>query len=250
MKIRKKRKKDIVGTYNIRKSMLILIMLICIIVAMITYWIYAYHHKYGKFYFEDIKLISYKISDYLEIKGNVVYLKNIDKTIEEEFQKQQNKILKNNITDTEINKGLYSSILSVMITYTVSEDINYQEVLTINIDLQKNKILSNEELLKMSNSNYKSIATNIFDNNIKLPSDSTKIVIDSITEKEMTAKEFNNNSEKYIIRIREKLPDVIKLYIEDNTLYGMVNRTEIDKVCYYSNINNKINNIKIEIGKI
>ena len=78
MKLRKKKKKDIIYKYNTRKAMLILIMLICIIIAMITYWIYAYHHKYGKFYFEDIKLVSYKISDYVEMTGDIVYLKNIE----------------------------------------------------------------------------------------------------------------------------------------------------------------------------
>ena len=83
-----------------------------------------------------------------------------------------------------------------------------------------------------------------------MPSDSKNKVIDSITEKELTSKEFNENSEKYIIRIREKLPEVLKLYIDDNTLYGKVRLSELDKVCYYTNTNDRLVNIKIEIGKI
>ena len=51
-------------------------------------------------------------------------------------------------------------------------------------------------------------------------------------DKKLTAKEFNENSEKYIIRIREKLPEVINLYIEDNKLKYNVDLEEIYKVCY------------------
>ena len=127
---------------------------------------------------------------------------------------------------------------------------NYEEVLTLNIDLKKDKLLDNEDLLDRAGTSYKNIATDIFNENIKLPSDSNKIVIDSITEKELTVKEFNDNSEKYIIRIREKLPDIIKLYIEDNKVYYKVRLSEIDKVCYYTNKDNRLVNIKKEIGKI
>ena len=78
MKLRKKRKKDITKKNNINKTLIIIVMLICITIAMITYWIYAYHHKYGSYNFNEIKLVSNKISDYIEVKGNIVYLKNID----------------------------------------------------------------------------------------------------------------------------------------------------------------------------
>ena len=251
MKLRKKKKKDTISKYNIKKSILILIMLICMIAAMITYWIYAYHQKYGKFYFEEIKLVSYKINDYIDTKGDMIYLKNIDKKIIEDFEKEQKDILNKNVINTEITKGLYDNILSVMINYTISNNKTiYEEVIAINIDLRNNKILSNDELLNISKSTYKKIATHIFNDNIKLPSDSKNKVIDSITEKELTPKEFNDNSEKYIIRIREKLPEILKLYIEDNKLYGVVKLSEIDKVCYYTNTNDRLVNIKIEIGKI
>lgn len=251
MKLRKKKKKDTIYKYNTKKSILILIMLICMIIAMITYWIYAYHHKYGKFYFEDIKLVSYKISDYVEIKGDQVYLKNIDEDITKKFEDTQRDILKKNVSNIEINKGLFKNILSLKIDYTISDNLKiYEEVLILNIDIQKNQTLDNDELLKLTNVNYKSIATNIFNNNIKLPSDSNIKIIDSITEKEMSVKEFNDNSEKYIIRIREKLPEILKLYIEDNTLYGIVRLSEIDKICYYTDSNDRLVNIKVKIGKI
>lgn len=250
MKIRKKRKKDIDNKKNLKKSMLILTMLICVIIAMISYWIYAYHHKYGKFYFEEIKLISYKLDDYVETKGDIVYLKNIDESIVNDFtNKQQNIINRNNIINVDITKELYKNILSIMINYRVEEsNSNHEEVLTLNIDLKKEKILSNDEMLEKSNTNYKNIATNIFNEFIKLPDDSNKTVTDTITEEKLKASEFNKNSEKYIIRIREKLPEIINIYIKDEKVYYSVELSEINKLCYYTN--NKLVNIKREIGKI
>lgn len=252
MKLKKKRKKDIQTKINIKKAILILVMITSLTIAMITYWIYAYHHKYGKFYFDEIKLVSYKISDYIETNGNVIHLKNMDEDIINYFEKKQNNIINNNkIVSTDIEKGLYNNILSVMIGYTIEkEKKSYEEIITVNIDLKNNKILTGDELLELYKTNYKKVATNIFDNNVKLPNDFNSTVIDSITDKELTIEEFNSNSEKYIIRIREKLPDVMKLYIEDNTLYGLVRLSEIDKVCYYTNKDNRLVNIKIEIGKI
>lgn len=250
MKIRKKRKKDINNKKNLKKPMIILTMLICVIIAMISYWIYAYHHKYGKFYFEEIKLISYKLDDYVETKGNIVYLKNLDESIVNDFtNKQQNIINRNNIINIEVTKELYKNILSIMINYNIEETgSNHEKVLTLNIDLKKEKVLSNDEMLEKANTSYKNIATNIFDEFIKLPDDSNKTVTDTITEEKLKASEFNKNSEKYIIRIREKLPEIINIYIKDEKVYYSVELSEINKLCYYTN--NKLVNIKREIGKI
>ena len=247
MKLKKKRKKDIKNKYNIKKAILILVMLISIIIAMITYWIYAYHHKYGDLD-NNINLISHKVGDYVEIKGNMVYLKKINETIINTFtETQQNILLGNEVLNTEITKELHKEILSVKINYNVSN--NMEKVLTLNIDLRNDKLFSNDELLNKVGTSYKDIATSIFNEYIKLPSDYSNFVTDAITDKKLTAKEFNENSEKYIIRIREKLPEIINLYIEDNKLKYNINLEEIYKVCYYTNTN-KLVNIDKELGQI
>lgn len=247
MKQRKKRKKDIDYKQNLKKSMIIFIMLICIIIAMIMYWIYAYHHKYDRFYFED-KIVSYKISSYVETKGDIIYLKNINENISENFIKNQKNIINNNnIVSIDITKGIYNDILSIMINYTFID--NYEEVLALNIDLKNDKLLSNDDILEIIGNSYKDIATEIFNNHIKLPDDVITTVKDAITEKELTTSEFNKESEKYIIRIREKLPEVIKIYIDEGKVYYVVRQSELDKICYYTN-DNKLVNIKKEIGKI
>ena len=254
MKVRKKRKKDTNSKKyknNLKKSILIFVMLLCTIVAMITYWIYAYHHKYGTYYFDDIKLLSYKVSDYVEIKGDIVYLKNTDENITNYFVKEQQNIIENNnVISVNTKKGLYDGILSIMIDYTIKNNTgNYNEIITLNIDLRQDIIINNEILLEKVSASYKNIATNIFNEYVKLATDSNKKVIDRISDKELTSKEFNNDSEKYIIRIREKLPEIMKLDIEDNKVYYTVDLSEIYKVCYYTN-NQELVNIKREIGKI
>lgn len=242
--MKKKNKKD----YSNKRFILVFIMMLCLIISMSTYWVYAYHHKYGKNYYED-KFISYKVSDYVTIEGNYVYLKNISDDISNNFIRSQKEINKNNIIDMTVTKGIYKEILSIKISYILNADLsNYEEVLTLNIDLRNKKILNNDEILNKINISYKEIATDIFNEYIKV--NNNQKVIDIITDEEMTGNEFNNNSEKYIIRIREKLPEVMRVYIDKEHVYYLVRKNEITKVCYYTNTDINIGYINKEIGKI
>lgn len=236
---KKNKKKD----YSIKRFILVFIMMICILVSSCTYWMYAYHHKYGKNYYED-KIISSKIDDYIKVEGNLVYINNINEELKNSFIEKQIDIQKNNIIDMTITKGIYKEILSLKINYILQNNI--EEVLTINIDLRNKKEISNEDILNKIEKNYKELAEDIYNNYIKV--EDSKKIIDIITDKELTGKELNENKEKYIIRIREKLPEVIKLYIKDNKVYYMVNIDEISKICYYTD--KSIGYINKEIGKI
>ena len=233
------KKKD----YSIKRFILVFIMMICILVSSCTYWMYAYHHKYGKNYYED-KIISSKIDDYIKVEGNLVYINNINEELKNSFIEKQIDIQKNNIIDMTITKGIYKEILSLKINYILQNNI--EEVLTINIDLRNKKEISNEDILNKIEKNYKELAEDIYNNYIKV--EDSKKIIDIITDKELTGKELNENKEKYIIRIREKLPEVIKLYIKANKVYYMVNIDERSKICYYTDKN--IGYINKEIGKI
>lgn len=247
----KKKKKGSMYQNDTKKAILLFAMIICIIIAMITYWIYAYHHKYGRIYFDN-GLASYKVSDYVKVEGNTVYLTNIDREIINAFLDDQEEITSNNeVLNVDITKGLYHNILSVMISYTLAGGLaDYEEVLAINVDIRENKVLTSEEMLSVAGLSYKSLAESIFDEYVRLPSDSERKVTDAITSEEMTSAEFNDNSEKYIIRIREKLPDITNVYISDGKVYAAFRLSEIDKLCYYTNTDIRLVNIKKEIGKI
>ena len=103
-------------------------------------------------------------------------------------------------------------------------------------------------MIDMVKGSYKDIATDIFNDYIKI--NNNREVVDAITEEKLSSSEFNNNSEKYIIRIREKLPDIMNIYIENNEVYYLVRKYEINKVCYYTNTDINMGYINKKIGKL
>ena len=246
--MKKKNKKMNAYKYDNKRFILVFTMMFCLVISMSTYWMYAYKHNCGKNYFDN-KIISYKVSDYVDTDGNYVYLKNIDKEIINTFINKQKEVLKNNVIDMSVTKGIYKDILSIKISYVLYGELsNYEDVITINIDLKNNKVLSNDDMIDMVNGSYKDIATDIFNEYIKI--NNNREVVDAITEEKLSSSVFNNNSEKYIIRIREKLPEVMNIYIENNEVYYLVRKYEINKVCYYTNTDINMGYINKKIGKL
>ena len=246
--MKKKNKKKNIYKYDNKRFILVFTMMFCLVISMSTYWMYAYKHKYGMNYFDN-KIISYKVSDYVDTDGNYVYLKNIDKEIINTFINEQKEVLKNNVIDMSVTKGIYKDILSIKISYVLYGELsNYEDVITINIDLKNNKVLSNDDMIDMVKGSYKDIATDIFNEYIKI--NNNREVVDAITDEKLSSSEFNNNSEKYIIRIREKLPEVMNIYIENNEVYYLVRKYEINKVCYYTNTDINMGYINKKIGKL
>ena len=227
-----KKKKVVKKEYDYRRTFLVFTIVFSIIIGISTYWIYAYKHKHP--YLED-NIINYKIDSYVKTKGNVVYLENIDNKVTNDFVNKQHKIINNNkIIDTDITKTIYKNILSIKISYILYGDLsNYEEIL----------------ILEMTNVTYKDIADSLFTDYIKIE-DTSSVVIDAITNEKLTGTEFNDNSYKYITRIRENLPDIMSLYIKDNKLYYAVKLKDINKLCYQTNIDVSGKYIDKEIDKL
>lgn len=243
-----KKKKVVKKDYDYRRVFLVFTVVFSIIIGISTYWVYAYKHKHP--YLED-NIINYKIDDYVKTKGNIVYLENIDNKVINDFINSQNKIINSSeIIDTNIDKTIYKNILSIKISYILYGNLsNYEEILTLNYDLKNNKILDNDSLLDMTKTTYKDIANILFNEYIKLDNTNDKVV-DAITNEELTFTEFNNNSYKYITRIRENLPDIMNLYIKDNKLYYTVKLKDINKLCYITNSDVSSKYIDEEIDKL
>ena len=125
-----KKKKVVKDDYNYRRLFLVFTIMLSIIIAISTYWIYAYKHKHP--YLEDT-YINYKIDDYVKTKGNVIYLENIDNKINKDFIDSQNIILNNNkVIDTDITKTIYKNILSIKISYILNGELsNYEKIIII-----------------------------------------------------------------------------------------------------------------------
>ena len=247
----KKKKKEIkkIDDNYLQKTIFVLIVIFLIIIGMSSYWIYAYNHK--KNYLKD-NIISTKVSDYVVVKGHYVYIENVSDEIKNDFLNKQSDIIDNNkVLDVNITKNISGDILSIKISYTLYADLaNYEEVLTENINLREKRVLGNEEMLSLAGNSYKNISTSLFDEYIRIDSDSKKVVVDAITDTELSSTEFNQNSEKYILRIREELPKVIKIYMKDNKYYYMVRLSDIHKLCYYTNTDIAYGYVNKEILKI
>ena len=243
-----KKKKVVKKEYDYRRTFLVFAIVFSIIIGISTYWIYAYKHKHP--YLED-SIINYKIDSYVKTKGNVVYLENIDNKVTNDFVNKQHKIINNNkIIDTDITKTIYKNILSIKISYILYGDLsNYEEILILNYDLKDKKIVNNDNLLEMTSVTYKDIADSLFTDYIRIE-DTSSVVIDAITNEKLTGTEFNDNSYKYITRIRENLPDMMSLYIKDNKLYYAVKLKDINKLCYQTNIDVSGKYIDKEIDKL
>lgn len=234
-----------------KRVILVSTMFICIIISMCTYWVFAYKNKYGYLHINK-KIVSYKLSDYTYTSGDILYLKGIDSEINDDFLKRQRDITSNNrVIDTRIMSGIYSNILSIKISYVLYGDLaNYEEVITVNIDLVNDTVISNDDLIDRVGSSYSDIANDIFDSYIILSDDYDKMVVDAIDNSEISASEFNRNKYKYVVRIREMLPSNISLYIDDGRLYYMVRMNDVNKLCYYTNMDSNMSYINKEIGKL
>lgn len=243
-----KKKKVVKKEYDYRRTFLVFAVVFSIIMGISTYWIYAYKHKHP--YLED-NIINYKIDDYVKINGNIVSLENIDNKVVNDFISKQNKIISSNkIIDIDITKIIYKNILSIKIDYIMYGELsNYEEILTLNYDLKDNKLVNNDSLLNMTKVTYKDIADLLFNEYIKLD-DTSGMVVDAITNEKITGTEFNDNSYKYITRIRENLPDIMNLYIKDNKLYYTVKLKDINKLCYLTNMDVSSKYIDEEIDKL
>ena len=243
-----KKKKVVKKEYDYRRTFLVFAVVFSIIMGISTYWIYAYKHKHP--YLED-NIINYKTDDYVRINGNIVSLENIDNKVVNDFISKQNKIISSNkIIDIDITKIIYKNILSIKIDYIMYGELsNYEEILTLNYDLKDNKLVDNDSLLNMTKVTYKDIADLLFNEYIKLD-DTSGMVVDAITNEKITGTEFNDNSYKYITRIRENLPDIMNLYIKDNKLYYTVKLKDINKLCYLTNMDVSSKYIDEEIDKL
>ncbi len=218
-----------------KKFIMIFIMMFSLIIAMITYWIYAYNHKYNTY--RDNLFVRYRLDDYVYVEGDLVYLKNIDDYINNSFINKQRNIINDGNSYTEISKNVVKDILSIRINYFLTS--KKVKTLTFNYDLKNKKVIDNDYLLNKYDISYNDIAIDIFNNYVRL--DGNGNIVDAISDKELTYVEFNNNSEKYIIRIREKLPEIINLYVDNEGIYYSVDLTSIYSVCYKTDKGNYIN---------
>lgn len=238
---------------------MIIIILIIAIFCILGYFVYDNYLSDNK------ELDSYKVEDYIAIeKVNLfdtdkidvekIVFKNLDVSVVNEFYDEQNRLI-NNVENSynywvPLNfEGLSSK--DGMIAYsdiwyqingsilTVYYDMHFEDAMgecndiaVINIDLENKKLVTNEELLKLGNSSFKSIAEEHYNKTLKSFENCDDTVrICGIQDKDyniIEVSQFEKDKDIYIDMIVNGLDGAINCYIKDGKIKYDYKRYAID----------------------
>ena len=91
--------------------------------------------------------------------------------------------------------------------------MSYTYLNTVNIDLKNKKVLSNEEVLNLANTDFSNLATEFFNKEI------TDNKSEYIFRKSASKKELTEQKDTYIKLIKDNLDSVIYSYIKDGKVH-------------------------------
>lgn len=227
------------------------------------------YQGYGKS--NENKIINYNIKDYIETvpvvlnNYNDVYssinvsrltIKNLDTDLTKKFEEEENELIgyidkyyneikkkqdytSDNTVVTLIKTQINSTVLSIFYQINFNfQDINKYYVITTNIDLKTNKVLTLEDLLSKYNYSKKYIAEKLFNEDILIGQN--EIVIDRDTNISLTKSDIERKKEEYIQRITDDFNNIIKVYIENNSLVLVYNKKELNDLFFDNDYNNEL----------
>lgn len=199
-----------------------------------------------------IDTVPVVLSDYNDVFSSInvskVNLKNLDNSLINNFTageeelieyigKYYDEIKKNgNYTDdntvvTLIKTGINSTVLSVYYQMNFNFENKIKSyVVTVNIDLKTNKILSLEDLLLKYNYDKEYIAEKIFNDDILIGNN--EIVIDKNTNISLTKSDIERKKNEYISRIVDDFDNIIKVYIDNGSLVLTYNKKELNDLFF------------------
>lgn len=240
----------------------IIIILMITILGVIGYFVYDTYLSSDK-ELENNKLTSYKVEDYISIEKvdlfdtnkldiEKIVFKNLDASIVNEFYDEQNRLINNvensynywaslNFEGIESEKIAYSDIWYQMNgnILTVYYDMHFEDAMgecndiaVINIDLENNKLVTNEELLKLGNSSFNDIAEEHYNKTLKsFENCDDTIRICGIQDKDyniIKVSQFEKDKSIYIDMIVNGLDGAINCYIKDGKIKYDYKRYAID----------------------
>lgn len=223
------------------------------------------------------KIVNYDIKDYVETvpvvfngysnvysKINVsrVNLKDLDNNVIKNFMDEEDKLIEYITTYyNEINNEVENYIPSNEVTSSIKMQINgailsiYYEldfnldkniysnnikkyVITTNIDLATERILSNNDLLKKYNYTRKYIVEKIFDEDLIIGNG--QIVIDKNTNISLTKEDIERNKEEYINELITEFDNFINMYIDNKTLVIVYNKSELRNMFFDNDFDSEL----------
>lgn len=206
---------------------------------------------------------------YTDIEIKEVKFKNLDDNLVKDFVAEQNKIINNiknkNITIDDINVyGGSKYMATTDVWYQINSDIltvyykvnemHYEgwlcpsNLITINIDLKNNKVLSNEETLKLVNYSFQDIAEKEYDKTLSNLDESIKLYVD--VEKEITKEQFIEDKTYYINKIVSGLDEVTNVYIENGEVKYNVKEIGIASLYKYLPISGCFGYVTETVGRL
>lgn len=215
--------------------------------------------------------IKYKVEDYVEtnlisynnyndfysnIDVTKIKLKNLDGELIKKFNDSQEEIIsyidayyKNiNINDgyrpsswviSDYKTSINGAVLSLFYELNFNLDRNYfneyekNYIITLNIDLGTNRLLTNDDLLSKYNYTKEYIAEKLFNDDVLI--NDGEIVIDKNTNISLTKNDIMRKKEVYVNTIVNNFDNIIKLYIEDDSLVLVYDKRDLREL-FFDNI--------------
>lgn len=233
---------------------------------------------------DDVQESSYDINDYIDLEKadfsfesdrvNVekVVFKNLDVSIVNEFYDEQNRFIdlaedsynyyasinfegisseNGIIAYSDIWYQINGDILSVYYAFHFEEEIgDCVAIAVVNIDLKNNKLVSNEELLKLAGTNFEDIALNHYNNTLKnvKECEASECRVQDKDYNLITVDQFESNKDSYIKMITDGLEEVINCYIEDGVIKYDYSRYGIDTLYLGVGKGGCFDYITVEVG--
>lgn len=168
---------------------------------------------------EDITFTS-------KVSTKKVKFNHLDDSVTKEFYEEQEKLIKaigpagdENIFNAEykLKYGINNNILSVVYYIEQTSEIGTCATVKVvtNIDLENNKVITEEELLQKMETSYRKIVEDRYEKELESWNKINERNGKKIDYYEVTFDDFSNNKEKYVKKGMEKISDVIYTYIED-----------------------------------
>ena len=212
--------------------------------------------------------VDYDVNDYIEVLPIVfnnyddvyssidvskVKIKNLDESITKEFTARVEEIIDyitgyyneiniiedyipvNNVSSnvkTQINGAVLSIFYRVdfRLDENIFDDNDKSYMVTINVDLGTNKILTNNDLLSKYNYTKNYIADKLFNEDVLI--DRNQVVIDKNTNMSLNKSDIERRKDEYVNSIVFEFDNIIEMYIEENSLVLVYDTKELKNIFF------------------
>lgn len=250
------------------KNVRVLVVLTAVFLLLIGVGLHVMFDIQGMRKSKNNNYVNYNVNDYIEVSPvvfneyNNVYssinvsrisIKNIDEEITNEFITRQEEIIDyitgyyreinasndyvpvNNVSST-IKTQINGAVLSILyrvdfnLDETVFDDNVKSYVVTLNVDLGTNKLLSKSDLLSKYDYSRDYIADKLFNEDILI--EKGQVVIDRDTNISLTKSDIERKKVDYVNRIISEFDNIIDMYVDNNSLVLVYDKRELNNIFF------------------